>query len=65
LKLFSKNLSLFLQVFAKSLVKTLKHGDLHKKLLLLERSPTFVGFSQNAIPFATSCEDFGQIPKTC
>ena len=31
----------FLQRFAKNLVKTLKHGSLHKKLLVFRRSTSF------------------------
>ena len=42
-------------LFAKNLVKTLKHGSLHEKLLVLARSTRFDGFSQNAILFATFC----------
>ena len=51
-------------LFAKNMVKTLKHGNLHKKLLVLKRSTSFDGFSQNAILFATFCQKFGQNPKT-
>ena len=54
----------FVQHFAKNLVKTLIHGTLHKKLLILRRSSSFDGFSRNAIPFATFCYKFGQNPKT-
>ena len=42
----------FLQLFAKNLVKTLKHGSLHEKLLVLAKSTIFNGFSQNPILFA-------------
>ena len=45
----------FLQHFAKNWVKTLVHGTLHKKLLVLRRSTSFDGFSPNAILFATFC----------
>ena len=45
----------FLQLSAKNLVKTLKHGSLHEKLLVLANSTRFDGFSQNAILFATFC----------
>ena len=54
----------FLQDFAKNLVKTLLHGTLHKKLLLLTTSTSFGGFSQNALIFATFCSKFGQNPTT-
>ena len=54
----------FLQHFAKNLVKTLLHGSLHKKLLLLTRSTSFDRFSLNAILFATFCSKFGQNPTT-
>ena len=43
----------FLQDIAKNWVKNLVHGTLHKKLLVLRRSTSFGGFSQNAILFAT------------
>ena len=39
----------FLQHFAKNWLKTLVHGTLHKKLLVLRRSTRFGGFSPNAI----------------
>jgi len=40
----------FLQHFAKNWLKTLKHGTLHKKLLVLRRLTRFDGFSLT--PFA-------------
>ena len=43
----------FLQHFAKNWLKTLVHGTLHKKLLVLKRSTRFGGFSPNAKLFAT------------
>jgi len=42
----------FLQLFPENLSKTQKHGSLHKKLLVLAKSTSFDGFSQNAILFA-------------
>ena len=42
----------FLEHFAKNWVKTLVHGTLHKKLLVLRISTSFGGFSLNAILFA-------------
>ena len=53
----------FLQHFATNLVKTLKHGSLIKKLLVLRRSTSFHGFARDAILFATFCYKFGQNPK--
>ena len=53
----------FLQLFAKNLVKILRHGSLHKKLLVFKRSTSFGGFSQNAVGFATFCLKFAQHPK--
>ena len=41
----------FLQHFAKNWVKTLVHGTLHKKLLVLRRSTRFGGFSPSAMPY--------------
>jgi len=58
-------MSYFLQLFAKNLVKILKHSSLHQKLLVLKRLTSFDGFSENATLFATVCEKFGQNPKTC
>ena len=37
------------------LLKTLKHGSLHEKLLVLAKSTSFDGFSQNPRLFATFC----------
>ena len=45
----------FLQHFAKNVVKTLLHGTLHKKLLVLRISTSVDGFSPNAILCATFC----------
>ena len=42
----------FLQLFTKNLVKTLKHGSLHENLLVLAKSTSFNGFSQNPILFS-------------
>ena len=43
----------FLQTFAENLMKTLKHGSLHEKLLVLAKSKSFQGFLQNPVLFAT------------
>ena len=43
----------FLQRFTKSLVKTLKHGSLHKNLLVFAKSTSFAGFLQNAKYFCS------------
>ena len=53
----------FLQHFAKNWVKTLVHGTLHKKLLILRISTRFGGFSPNAILFATFCKKVGENPS--
>ena len=54
--IFSSRLEAFDSVtcalFAKNLIKTLKHGILHEKLLVLAKSTSFDGLSQNAILFA-------------
>ena len=36
-----------MQFFAEDLMKTLKHGTLHEKLLVLAKSKGFDGFSHN------------------
>ena len=53
----------FLQHFAKNWVKTLVHGTLHKKLLVLRRSTSFGGVLPNAILFALFCYNLGQNPS--
>ena len=53
----------FLQHFAKTWVKALVHGTLHKKLLISGRSTSFGGFSPNAILFATFFQKLGQNPS--
>ena len=53
----------FLEHFAKSWVKTLVHGTLHKKLLISRRSTSFSGFLPNAILFAKYCQKLGQNPS--
>ena len=37
-----------LEVYAENLMRTLKHGSLHEKLLVLAKCMRFDGFSQNA-----------------
>ena len=37
----------FLQVFAENVMKTIKHGSLHEKLLVLAKFTSFDGFSHN------------------
>ena len=53
----------FLQHFSKNWFKTLVHGTLHKKLLILTRSTSFRGVSLNAILFATFFQKLGQNPS--
>ena len=50
----------FCNIFLNIGSKTLVHGTLHKKLLLLTRSTSFGGFSPNAILFPTFCSKLGQ-----
>jgi len=55
---------IFWNFLLKILVKTLKDGSLHKKLLVFKKLTSFDGFSKNTILFATFSLKFGQNPKT-
>ena len=52
----------FLELFADNMLKTLKHGSLHEKLLVLANSISLDGFFTALVLFATFCGKLDKNP---